>query len=73
VLAQERHVVHAPQDAAVGRLGEEKPLLVQDAKRGRWQVLAAKFPGIRPVISWRVARRPDAVTLASKIVNSVPA
>src|SRR5260221_9188263 len=39
------HVVHAAQDAAVCRLGEEKLLLVQDAERGRWQVLAAKIPG----------------------------
>jgi hypothetical protein len=44
VLAPERHVVHAAQDAAVRRLGEQDLLLPQIAERPRRQLLAAEFP-----------------------------
>ena len=36
VLAPERHVVYAAQDAAVCRLGEQDLLLLQIAERPRW-------------------------------------
>src|SRR2546423_261823 len=45
MVAQERHVVHASQDAALSGLGEEDHLPVQARERRRWQVLAAEFPG----------------------------
>jgi hypothetical protein len=40
----ERHVVHAAQDAAVGRPGEKNPLPLQVAERGRRYVLAVERP-----------------------------
>src|ERR1019366_205005 len=43
ILAQERHVVHAPQDAAVSRIGEDDLLRLQVDERAGWQALAEEF------------------------------
>jgi hypothetical protein len=43
-LTAERHVVHAPQHAAVRGLGQDQFLRAQVAERCRRQALAAEFP-----------------------------
>ena len=44
VLAHERHVVHAAQDATVSRHGQKNLRLLQVAERSRRQALAVQFP-----------------------------
>ena len=42
-FAEECHVGHAPQHAAVSRLGQDQFLCGQVPERARWQALAAEF------------------------------
>jgi hypothetical protein len=44
MVVQERHIVRASQDAALGGLGEEDHLPVQAGERRGWRILAAEFP-----------------------------
>src|ERR1019366_1376371 len=43
LLAQDRHVVHAPQDATVSRPGEDDLLRLRASERAGWQALAAEL------------------------------
>ena len=70
MLAPGRHVVHAAQDAAVRRLGEQDLLLPQIAERPRRQFLAAELPPGEAGDQLARSTQEDAVTSASKIVNS---
>src|SRR5260370_8442045 len=56
-LTKERHVVHAPQHAAVRGLGQDQLLRAQVAERCRRQALPAQFPLDQPAATPRAAPR----------------
>lgn len=48
MLAQHRHVIHAPQNAAVSGPSHDQPLVLQGAEGGGWQAFAGEFAADQP-------------------------
>ena len=72
-LAHERHVIHAPQDAAVGGLRKADAGRVHVAERFAGNCSRRSSRPIKPVTRRPGSRRPAARTSASKTLNSVTA